>query len=346
MRILVTTIAVFAALFLARDAAAGGYAPGQVVNGFTYNAGGYWVKGGYSYHPKTYYGRIYYSVKPVGGYDVKSRLLDLAQQKQTAREALDLAAALGLSPSEVSSTFSGYAAANSYNGVSPLYNAAVSGQSVLYGSSQQLQSAASYIVQSEASFDFNAEAERKRGFLTELAKVLGASDANMDSIVQQLAQIAAIQTQGAVTIAEAQETTEQINAIGATLEKLKPKDKATVQYHHGASAGVAGAAVGDNPPPLPQPPNGNQIFSARDGRGLTASCNDCHTERGEGSNEKALAKLNLNHVITADQFLAAMEAMDTQTMPPAEWQAKNGAWEEIDTAQVRRELRALMNAEQ
>lgn len=291
-----------------------GYSNGQVVNGFTYQ-NGYWVKGGYSYHPYTYYGKTYYTVKSVG-YDIKQRILDLAQQKQQAQEAIELAKALGLTPADT-----GILHYQQYN---PYLNAVAQGQSVLYGNGSHQVSAAQFIVGSEAQFDHNAFSERQQLLLGELAKALGTNLQGASAFAGQFAQIETIKTQAATTIAEKQEGTKQIELLIQALLAVQPKDKAVQQW----TGGAAGPA---------EKPAENTVFAAR---GL-AACLVCHSEEGQ---QKAKDAARFDGDITADLFLAATEAMDSGHMPPKDWQDKNGAWTDADSAAVRNDLRALMAA--
>lgn len=305
--ILILAIVAFAAV-----AHAGGYSNGQVVNGYVYRDGWYYGKS-LAYKPYSYYGKVRYEIKSYAPVDVKSRLLDLAR-------------ALGLSSSDVQSV---QYSAGSY---SPLYNALASGQSIQYGNSNAVQSATSYLVQSNLGFDFNADTERKDQFRLELAKILGTDAAGAQALTNQFAQIvgigaqvAASQAQAATTIAEKEEGTKQLELLLQAVLAVQPKDKSAVNVTGG------GGAVGVVQPQ--QPPN--QVFSLATARGLE-TCLACH---GEGGKAKAMAAARLDGVITDTLFAASVSAMASGEMPPAEWTSANGAWTDAETVRTISQLR-------
>lgn len=338
LKSVVTTLAVFAAL-TASQVLAGGYQEGQVVNGYRYSKGWFYGKT-LAYKPYYYGQQLRYDIKSYAPVDVKSRLLDLAQQKASAQEAIDLARVLGLSAAEVQSTV--YQQSSGY-GHSPLYNALASGQAVQYGNGSSIQSATSFVVQSNANFDFNASAERNDRLKSELIRALSTSTANDNAIVQQLAQIvgvgaqvAATQTQAAVTIAEKEEGTKQLELLLQAVLAVQPKDKAAVNWNSGTANG--GGPYPQQPQqPIPQQPP-NQIFSAPVPRGLE-TCTTCH---GEGGRPKAIAAARFDGLITDTLFTAAVSAMASGEMPPAEFTASNGRWTDAETVQTIAQLRGKM----
>lgn len=308
------------------QAANAGYFDGQVVNGYTWHKAGYFFKDGYKYYPQYgSYGEVTYNKVKDTTPTLEQRLLDIKQQQVQAEALQKLAGSLGLTTAQVQSAYSSYSGHNN-----PLYNAALSGQTTLYGNGATAQSATEFLVQSNLNFDANAHQEYTNQTLLQIAKILGTNLEGAQSFASQFAQIATIQTQGAVTIAEKQEGTKQAELFLRALESVQPKDKATFQFNGGA--GGAGA-------PQPGLPN---VFAAPIGaRGLTV-CKACHTAGGASSSEKAVANLNLDAPITPTEFFAAMDALDSGHMPPNSWQQTNGRWTDADSEQVRKELRALI----
>lgn len=298
-----------------------GYSHGQVVNGFTYNSGGYWTRGGLKYTPSYYGGQQYWKVsnyaqaKPIDYDALKSRLLGIAEDRNRSElylreksvkhnELLELAEKLGIHDFHIQGFGQGvnYSKGSAYSystkgraAVNPQYNPYITGQSTVYQNGMALGGLKELVVSTYGSYDVAATQDGNRRLaLTAMEGGLELSRENLalDSQVQALFHEA---TRSLAAVSEVEAAAEQtranaqlIEANRSTIQASKPKDSARieirerVQSQSGGGREVRSSAA---PGHVPVRPDASSDVTLLEQLfiGAQSKCGRCHNaEKADG----------------------------------------------------------------